>query len=137
MVGREGIRRFIHIVTRDAIGTSEAACKAMLRYFRNNLPASIVYRLIVLRCGARQANLIVQLAVCGMRIKEPTDHDLSGSCVIYFKYIVPQYGEEISANLQRIAEAGTWCRILAEPPHSSFFVSFPRAPISLWLRSVP
>ena len=116
MAGSNSARRFIHVVTGDAIGTNEAACKAMLRYYRDSLRASIAYRLIVLRCGAHQANLIVQLAVCGRRIKDPTDHDLSGSCVRYFKYIAPQYGEEMSGNLQAIVEAGTWCSVCAGPP---------------------
>ena len=52
-------------------------------------------QVLVMQPVGRLPGLDRRLEAC-TRVRDATaDHDLSGSCARYFKYIVPQYGEEV------------------------------------------
>ena len=56
----------------------------------------ILYRVVNWKCASHRANLAVQFVVCG----RSRDSDLRANCSRLYKYIMPQYADEIGANLR-------------------------------------
>ena len=58
-------------------------------------------RLWNIRCASHVANLVVVVALAGETIPSPVDNcDLVAALVRWFKYIVPQYVEELNSSLR-------------------------------------
>eukprot|EP00434_Breviolum_minutum_P002808 symbB.v1.2.002468.t1/scaffold99.1/size346285/24 len=88
----------LHLVTGDGIKTNGAAIARVFYYFHNLWPRRdrILYRVVNWKCASHRANLAVQFVVCG----RSRDSDLRANCSRLYKYIMPQYADEIGANLR-------------------------------------
>ena len=94
-------QRVVHIMTGDAIGTNESAAKRMLFHLRPVAARQgITYLMILLKCSSHQSNLVVMTAVCGGKTNNPSEScPVAGTCVRFFKYLVPSYSEEFGISL--------------------------------------
>jgi hypothetical protein len=94
--------RVLHLVTGDAVNTNENACKRLLHHFLSQASSlGIRYSLVCVKCASHQANLIVQVAICGEVMANPIDNNLlCGTCSRLFKHLMPDYLEDFAANLR-------------------------------------
>jgi hypothetical protein len=99
---RKVIVRVIHLITGDAVNTNGNACRRVFLYFTvHSRRLGIRYSVICTKCGSHQANLVVQVAICGTAMANPIDDNLlCGTCSRLFKYLIPDYLEEFAANLR-------------------------------------
>ena len=90
--------KVLHFVTGDGINTNAAAIARVFYYFHHLWPNKdrILYRVVNWKCASHRANLAVQFVVCG----RSRDSDLRANCSRLYKYIMPQYADEIGANLR-------------------------------------
>ncbi len=91
--------RVIHLLTGDGVPTNMAAARRLLHSYRKD--AHVEYRLIVWLCAAHQANLVVQVAICGSLLADPVNQNgLCGTCSRLFKYLISDYFDEFSSSLR-------------------------------------
>jgi len=80
--------RVIHLLTGDGVNTNEAASKRLYQHYHNSSCETLRYFLLVWRCASHQANLCVEIAICGRLLPEPLDqNDLCANCSRFFKYL--------------------------------------------------
>ena len=93
--------RLIHIVVGDGIPTNENAVKRAYPILKKLCAdLGIHYSLIPLVCASHMGNLLVQVAICGKIEKKPEEASfLCGTLVRLFKYVLPDYTEELSKGL--------------------------------------
>ena len=90
--------RIIHVITGDAVNTNENAARRVLRYMLTH--SDVQYFMIVIKCGSHQSNLVVMTAVCGGKFNKPSEQcGVAGTCVRFFKYLMPAYSEEFGLSL--------------------------------------
>jgi hypothetical protein len=88
--------RVVHLLTGDGIPTNMAAARRVFHHFRQR--EAMCYRLLVWSCASHQANLVVQIAVCGSLTREPIQADsICATCSRLFKHLGPLYAEELCA----------------------------------------
>ena len=96
--------RLIYILTGDGINTNLASAKKMFSFFAQNASyhgTRVDLRLWCVRCASHVANLVVLVALVGEIISAPVDNsDLCAALVRWYKYIVPQYVEELNSSLR-------------------------------------
>ncbi|CAK0911082.1 unnamed protein product [Prorocentrum cordatum] len=83
--------RIVHVVIGDAAATNEAACKRLFAFLHAaERQLGIRYYLVVVKCAAHQANLVVQCAICGQCLQDPLNSDaLCAAASRAFKYVIP------------------------------------------------
>ena len=88
----------------DGVNASENASKRVLNHFLNQHPTgSVGYRLLVWRCAARQANLVVVVAIAGKLGGSVLDNSpLCATLSRLYRFLVPSYLDEFTAQLRNL-----------------------------------
>ena len=100
--------RILHLISGDGLNTNENAVKRVLSHFLLNQSAGnlVQYRVMVWKCASHQANLVVLVAITGSLAKGPTQSsDLCGTLSRLYKYLVPSYLDEFTAQLRNYVVA--------------------------------
>ena len=109
--------RVIHCMVGDGIKTNEAAMRRLLHYFsrweasegnaasdsssRDFPRQAIRYSFLGWVCASHTANLVVEVAIVGEIIPQPSENDeLVASCTRWFKYLLNDYAEEFANSLK-------------------------------------
>ena len=102
LVGCKSLR-VIHLVVCDGVETNHNAVNRVMAYFEAHAPrANVRYSIVVFRCASHIANLVVMVAICGKATAKPLDVSaLCGTCSRMFKYLIPDYMTEFTANLRQ------------------------------------
>ena len=111
----EGRFRYIHLLTNDAAPTNEAAARHLLKYMKHDLSRKFArlpgcigkYLVIVWICASHQSNLVVNVAICGNKVKEPTkNNNICVACSRLFRHLMSDYSEEFARALWQYLDSG-------------------------------
>jgi hypothetical protein len=94
--------KIVHLVTGDGVGTNDNAMRRILQFFMQaKFKELLHYTLCGWKCASHQANLVIMVAICGQLLQDATQRDsLCGSCVRFFKFLVPDHAEEYKAAMR-------------------------------------
>ena len=88
-----------HLLSGDACATNPAASRRVFGFLRTR--AGFTYRILIWVYATHQANLVVQVAICGRLVQNAsTNNELCATCVRLFKYLTVSYSEEFAASLR-------------------------------------
>ena len=69
--------RVVHILVADSINTNKAAAVRVYKHFSDASRAlHIDYCMVTVQCTSHQANLAVQVAICGEALATPIDNNI-------------------------------------------------------------
>ena len=96
--------RFLHLLTGDAVQTNEAALRRLLAcmqlFAKEFANLYLCYLMVAWLCAAHQANLIVSVAICGGRVRDPErNSSICCNCSRLFKHLMRDYAEEFGQSL--------------------------------------
>ena len=94
--------RVVHLLIGDGINTNEAAAKRLFEHYGRRAGGILQYRLISWRCASHQANLVVEVALCGKLLSRPLEeNDLAANCSRFFKYLLAEHCDQFATALRR------------------------------------
>ncbi|CAK0811396.1 unnamed protein product [Prorocentrum cordatum] len=93
--------RVVHLLIGDGINTNEAAAKRLFEHYGRRAGGILQYRLITWRCASHQANLVVEVALCGKLLSRPLEeNDLAANCSRFFKYLLAEHCDQFATALR-------------------------------------
>lgn len=87
-------RHLVHVIVGDGVSSNQLATRLLWTWRTREAGGLWSYRVLLLRCSTHQANLCVKTAVCGDA--SPDKSPLPGCCVRFFKYLMPEKGEDLA-----------------------------------------